>query len=353
MSSHIPTSWIQLVVQKTISRKKKDNTIAFKTFCTWNGHHIALEQDLATSADVAGQFTVSVLTDLKVGDRLQAKGLLVVNLQLDQHNLSALKLCLRVHEIRTGNEQSVNQNGDSNRLTSTRSSGDGSTNNESLNDGSSSDGSSSDGTSSDRSSGNQSSRKRRIVKRTKLEPEAQTGSTDDRDNSHEEELKEIICDPRIQRSQSPSAKRKLSSKDSSDSHSLDSDSDGDDGNHDAGADGDFSSLVPLTGSHRDLIGLAGSTPRSFGHSTPQCGGYTRSACFTFNGRGQPTNYGRPLRELHQGNVAYCFSQLFCDGSRRVIFISTQMKEDESIDTLVVTENVHYPHGLMAWSRQLN
>ncbi|KAI9236322.1 MAG: hypothetical protein BYD32DRAFT_437534 [Podila humilis] len=348
MSSHIPTSWIQLVVQKTISRKKKDNTIAFKTFCTWDGHHITLEQDPATSADVAGQFTVSALADLKVGDRLQAKGLLVVNLQLDQHNLSVLKLCLRVHEIRTGNEQSVNLSGDSNRLTSTRSSGDSSTSNGSFNDESLSDGSSSDG-----SSGNQSSRKRRIVKRTKLEPEAQTGRADDRDNSHEKELKEIICDPRIQRSQSPSAKRKLPSKDSSDSHSLNSDSDGDNGNHDAGADDNFSSLVPLTGSHRDLIGLAGSTPRSFGHSTPQYGGYTRSACFTFNGRGQPTNYGRPLRELHQGNVAYCISQLFRDGSKRVIFISTQMKEDESIDTLVVTENVHYPHGLMAWSRQLN
>ncbi|KAI9240574.1 MAG: hypothetical protein BYD32DRAFT_484843 [Podila humilis] len=203
-------------------------------------------------------------------------------LQMSQGSLLSAPL----QTSKTGNEQSVNQSGDPNRLTSTRSSGDGSISNGSFNDrssshgsssdgsfndGSSSDGSFSDGSSSDRSSGNQSSRKRRIVKRTKLEPEAQTGSTDDRDDSHEEELKEIICDPRIQQSQSPSAKRELPSKDSSDSHSLDSDSDGDDGNHDAGADGDFSSLVPLTGSHRDLIGLAGSTPRSFGHSTPQCG----------------------------------------------------------------------------------
>ncbi|KAI9240564.1 MAG: hypothetical protein BYD32DRAFT_408157 [Podila humilis] len=332
MSTQISTSWMQLVVQKT-ARKKEENTVVFETVCEWNGHRIALEQDTSTCADVTGLFIASAIADLKVGDQFRAKGLLIVNLH-DQHNFSVLKLCLLVHEIRTGSEQSDKQSGDSNRSIGNRSSSDGSSSDgsssdRSSSDRSSSDRSSSDGSSSNRSSSNRFSKKRSTIKRVELEQETQTRSTSDCDKSSEGELgEESICDLQIPRSQLPSAKRQLPSKDGRDSHYLDGDSDEDDGNHDASADSGSLALVPFTGN------------------------YAQDAFFSFNGRGQPTVYGVPLRGLHENNLGYCFSQKFSDGSRRVIVLSTRMEEDESIDTLVVTETVHYPYGLKAWSRRL-
>ncbi|KFH61873.1 hypothetical protein MVEG_12302 [Podila verticillata NRRL 6337] len=342
MSTQIPTSWMQLVVQKTAC-KKEENTVVFETVCEWNGHRIALEQDPSTCADVTGLFIASAIADLKVGNQLRAKGLLVVNLH-DQHSFSVLKLCLHVHEIKTGSEQSDKQSGDSNRSTGNRSSGhgsasdgsfsdgssnngsfndgssnngsfnDGSSNNRSFNDGSSSDefssdrsssdrsssvkssrdgssrdGFSSDGSSSNRSSSNRFSKKRSTIKRADLEHETRTRNTSDCDKSSEGELgEEIICDLQIPRSQLPSAKRQLRSKDGRDSHYLDGDTDDDDGNHDASADGGSLALVPSTGSLRALAGLAGSTSRSSGYFIPGRGDYEQDAFFSFNGRGQPT-----------------------------------------------------------------
>jgi len=91
---------MQLVVKRTTCQLIKHNGIEFGVLCSWDGHDIELDQDPATTVKIIRQ----KFATLKVGDRLQARGLLVVKLHFNSQNRVVLRFRLRIHQTQTVKE---------------------------------------------------------------------------------------------------------------------------------------------------------------------------------------------------------------------------------------------------------
>ncbi|KAF9177865.1 hypothetical protein BGZ51_008307 [Haplosporangium sp. Z 767] len=335
MSVQLSTAWMDLVVRRTTHRLDNDEETNTEVVCQWDGQDVTLLHDHSPGTEVDKAY----ITSLKIGNRISVRGKMTITPYLNQHKNAAMRVSLLVHKVKTMIEQTNEPNSD-----------------ETSSDEPGSDEPGSNRVSNDESGSN---------KFSSSEPNSDgLSSADSNGSGHEDHEEEVDLRPSKKRARTlatgNSPQRR--SRDTGGPHDHDSysdcqeDTDSDSGHVEHGN----LSLVKYAEEHEVIgpripgAGLAGSTPRAYEDSfnAEQLG---LQACdFVFNGRGQSMMCGVPLQQINGNEFVYSFNQGFSDGSRREICVATRMAAHESVDTLIVYENIFGPidSGVTALGRVL-
>jgi hypothetical protein len=330
MSFQFPTAWLSLVVRQTIRELNKDGGIDAGVICQWGGQDIALMHDPSSRKSIGRAF----LTRIEVGDRILVRGKMRGVSFFDGQNTPATRLSLLIHKVKavikrteeTKNDGGFGSDGESSSDDDSSSNSESSSDDESSSDGKSS----SDSESSSDNSSN---------------PDRSGRGDPEKDMERRRLSKQSRTSTAIAKSQRQSRDiTSVSNPNSDSSRRCDISSDQSHAEHGS------MSVAQYTGDHEVLarktpgIGMAGSTPRVYPPSFNAEGGGQQADVFEFNGRGQPLVFSKPTRRTNDPNIVYSFAQRFSDGSKRVICVATRMTAQESVDSLIVYENILGPFG---------